>query len=139
MRRSAPIAYYDIPGVEPHADGEAEPALAAEVVHVAAELRAEMQRRVVRPLRVILVRHRRAEDCHDAVARDWFTVPSKRWTPSARTWKRRSMMRCQSSGSSCSASSIDPFTSAKSTVTCLPSPSRAAFEWRIFAARCCGV
>src|SRR6266568_3383387 len=38
-----------------------------------------------------------------------------------------------------SASSIEPFTSAKSTVTCLRSPSRAGREVRIFSARCLGV
>jgi hypothetical protein len=35
--------------------------------------------------------------------------------------------------------SIEPFRSAKRTVTCLRSPSRAAFEARIFSARCWGV
>src|SRR4029453_7137320 len=34
---------------------------------------------------------------------------------------------------------MDPFRSAKRTVTCLRSPSRAAFEVRIFSARCFGV
>src|SRR5262245_34238226 len=67
------------------------------------------------------------------------TVPSKRCTPSARRWKKRSMMPCQSSGSSCSASSIEPFTPANRTVTCLRSPSRADLECRILSARCCGV
>jgi hypothetical protein len=62
----------------------------------------------------------------------WFIVPSKRCTPAARIAKKRSMMRCHSSGSSCSASSIEPFTSAKSTVTCLRSPSSAEREVRIF-------
>jgi hypothetical protein len=33
----------------------------------------------------------------------------------------------------------EPFRSAKSTVTCLRSPSSAAFEVRIFSARCFGV
>src|SRR5438094_404538 len=58
----------------------------------------------------------------------WFTVPSKRCTPSARIVKKRSRIRCHSSGSTCSASSIEPFTSAKRTVTCFRSPSRAASE-----------
>src|SRR5438552_18522187 len=49
------------------------------------------------------------------------------------------MIRCHSSGSSCSASSIEPFTSAKSTVTCLRSPSSALRARRIFSARCRGV
>ena len=39
------------------------------------------------------------------------------------------------SGSRCSASSIESFTSAKRTVTCLRSPSTVAFAWRIFSAR----
>src|ERR1700730_16668171 len=34
---------------------------------------------------------------------------------------------------------MEPFRSAKRTVTCLRSPSRAAFEVRIFSARCFGV
>ena len=32
----------------------------------------------------------------------WLTVPSKRCTPSARIWKKRSRIRCHSSGSTCS-------------------------------------
>ena len=44
-----------------------------------------------------------------------------------------------SSGSSRSESDVNPETSAKSTVTCLRSPSRALFEMRIFSARCLGV
>jgi hypothetical protein len=38
-----------------------------------------------------------------------------------------------------SSSSIEPFRSANRTVTCLRSPSSAAFEVRIFSARCLGV
>jgi hypothetical protein len=41
--------------------------------------------------------------------------------------EKRSMILCHSSGSTCSASSIDPFTSAKSTVTC-SARLRARFE-----------
>src|SRR5215471_204135 len=44
-----------------------------------------------------------------------------------------------SSGSRSASNSIDPFRSAKSTVTCLRSPSRALLEVRIFSARCLGV
>src|SRR4051812_39234822 len=51
------------------------------------------------------------------------TVPPKRSTPSERTRKNRSMTRAQSSGSSPSARSMEPATSAKRTVTCLRSPS----------------
>src|SRR5262245_11866985 len=44
-----------------------------------------------------------------------------------------------SSGSRSASSSMDPLRSAKRTVTCLRSPSRAALEVRIFSARCLGV
>src|SRR5215813_240687 len=44
-----------------------------------------------------------------------------------------------SSGSRSASNSIEPLRSAKSTVTCLRSPSRAALEVRIFSARCFGV
>src|SRR5215831_2774 len=44
-----------------------------------------------------------------------------------------------SSGSRSASSSIEPLRSAKSTVTCFRSPSRAALEVRNFSARCLGV
>src|SRR4030095_2743868 len=44
-----------------------------------------------------------------------------------------------SSGSRSASSSMEPLRSAKRTVTCFRSPSRAAFEVRIFSARCFGV
>ena len=44
--------------------------------------------------------------------------------------KKRSRILCHSSASSYSASSIEPFTSAKSIVTCLRSPSWADFGCR---------
>jgi hypothetical protein len=67
------------------------------------------------------------------------TKPSNRSTPSDRMRKKRCMMALHASGSICSASSIEPFTSAKSTVTCLRSPSRVDFDCRILSARCLGV
>src|SRR4051794_26328299 len=51
------------------------------------------------------------------------TVPSKRSTASVRIEKKRCMIFRHSSGSCCSARSIDPLTSANSTVTCLRSAS----------------
>jgi predicted ATPase len=69
----------------------------------------------------------------------WLTVPSKRCTPSVRIWKKRSRISCHPSGPTSSARSIEPFTSAKSTVTCFRSPSSALREVRIFSARCFGV
>src|SRR5262245_29247343 len=44
-----------------------------------------------------------------------------------------------SSGSRSASSSMEPLRSAKSTVTCLRSPSSAAFEVRILSAKCFGV
>src|SRR5215510_15848204 len=49
------------------------------------------------------------------------------------------MTSCIASGSRRSASREESTMSQKSTVTCLRSPSRAAFEVRIFSARCLGV
>jgi len=82
------------------------------------------ERRVARPPGVILVGDGRAEERHDAVAGVLVHGPSS----GARL--RRGLEEpveeaCHSSGSSCSARSIEPFTSAKRTVTCLRSPSRA--------------
>src|SRR5262250_2501712 len=51
----------------------------------------------------------------------------------------RSMMPWTSSGSSRSDIAVNPDTSLKTTVTCLRSPTIAAFEVRILSARCLGV
>src|SRR4051812_10825680 len=51
------------------------------------------------------------------------TVPSNRVTVSASSEKKRCMILRHSSGSSCSARSIEPLTSANRTVTCLRSAS----------------
>src|SRR5689334_2511744 len=56
----------------------------------------------------------------------WFTVPSYSWTASIITSSTGSRIFRASSGSRCAMSSIDPLRSAKSTVTCLRSPSAAA-------------
>src|SRR5215831_5634840 len=69
----------------------------------------------------------------------WLTVPSYRWTASIMCSSTGSRILRASSGSRSASSSIEPLRSAKSTVTCLRSPSRAALEVRIFSARCLGV
>ena len=66
-------------------------------------------------------------------------MPSKRWTPSQRIARQRSITRLHSSGSSRSASSIDPTTSTNSTVTSLRSPSNARPAASIRAASRSGV
>ena len=63
------------------------------------------------------------------------TVPSKRRTPSESSAKKRCMIRRHSSGSVCSAMSIEPFTSANRTVTCLRSPSGSEFAGGVRWAR----
>src|SRR5262245_55776789 len=69
----------------------------------------------------------------------WLTVPSYRWTASIIRSRTGSRSLRASSGSRSTSSSIEPFRSAKSTVTCLRSPSRAALDVRICSARCFGV
>jgi class 3 adenylate cyclase len=69
----------------------------------------------------------------------WFTVPSYRWTASIIASSTGSRSFRASSGSRSARSSIEPLRSAKSTVTCLRSPSRALLEVMIFSARCLGV
>ena len=66
------------------------------------------------------------------------TVPSAWCTASASTWKNRFISSRHDSGSSFSARSIDPTTSANSTVICLRSPSSEARPASIFTARSSG-
>src|SRR5262245_25609215 len=61
-------ADHDLARVDPHAHGEAQPLRAFEVLGVAPQLLLQVQGRVAPPLRVVLVRDRRAEERHDAVA-----------------------------------------------------------------------
>src|SRR6266849_5992305 len=98
-----------------------------------------MERGVARSLRVVLVRDRRAESTMMPSPVNLSTKPSKRSTPFERIWKKRFMICDHSSASICPAISIEPLTSANSTVTCLRSPSRATREVRILSARCFGV
>src|SRR5262245_19469199 len=69
----------------------------------------------------------------------WLTVPSYRWTASIISSSTGSRILRASSGSRSASSSIEPLRSANRTVTCLRSPSKAAFDMRIFSARCFGV
>ncbi len=59
------------------------------------------------------MRDRRPEQRHDPVARVLVDGPSKRWMFSVRISKKRSRSRCHSSGSTCSANSMELFRSAK--------------------------
>ena len=71
-------ADHDLARVEPDADRERHPVLRPHLVRVGARGVAQVERRVAGPLRVVLVRDRRAEERHDAVAGELVDVPSKR-------------------------------------------------------------
>ena len=60
--------HHDLARVETHADGEADPPRPLELLGVAPELVLQVQRRVACPPGVVLVRDRRAEERHHAVA-----------------------------------------------------------------------
>ena len=71
MRRSSPIAAHDhLAGIESHAHGETQLPGAAQLLREASQLLADVERRVAGPLRVVLVRDRRAEEGHHAIARE---------------------------------------------------------------------
>ena len=136
----ADLADDDLAGVETHAHREAEPVSALHLAGVVGERVAQLERRVAGALRVILVGDRRAEERHDAVAGELVdealeALDALGEDPEEALHDLRPLPR----GPCCSASSIEPFTSAKSTVTCLRSPSRADLRLRIFSARCLGV
>jgi hypothetical protein len=57
----ADLAHHDLARVDPHPHAEVEPALAPQLLREGAQRVAQVERRVARPLRVILVRDRRAE------------------------------------------------------------------------------
>ena len=87
--------------------------------------------------RVVLVGDRRAEDGHDPVAGelvDGALELGRR--ASARIEKKRCMILRHSSGSCCSARSIEPLTSANSTVTCLRSASTSSLRYVSLTPRC---
>ena len=108
--------------VEPHANRKIEAALTAERLRVAAELVAQVEGRGAGALRVVLVRDRRAEDRHHAVAGVLDDRPAEAMhAVREEREEKRSISARQSSTSICSASAIDPRTSAKSTVTCFRS------------------
>jgi hypothetical protein len=60
---------HDLAGVEAHAHGKGEAALALHLVRVAPQAVAQMQRRPARPLGVVLVGNRRTKQRHDPIAR----------------------------------------------------------------------
>ena len=119
---------------------EAEALRAPQLVRVAPQRVAQVQRRVAGALRVILVRDRRAEERHDAVAGVLIDRALEAMHAFREDREEAVEDRVPSSRDpACSASSIEPFTSAKSTVTCLRSPSSADLDCRILSARCFGV
>ena len=108
---------------------------AAHLLSVAAHGGLHGQGGVTGPHGVVFMGHRRAEERHDAVAqhlvhRAFVAVHGVHHDVQRRVQELRA-----SSGSRPSINSVEPLRSAKSTVTCLRSPSRAARDVKIFSAR----
>src|SRR5262245_4863901 len=129
----------DLARIEPDAHRERQAVLGVDLARVGAGGVTQMERRVAGALRVVLVGDRRAEKRHAAVPSELVDEALEALDRSQKMRKKRCMICDHASGSSCSASFIEPFTSTKRTVTCLRSPSIAAFAWRIFSARSGGV
>src|SRR5438094_9657184 len=102
--------------VEPHAHGEVEAPPAAELVGVSAHGLLQMQGGPAGALGMILVRDRGAEERHDAVAGVLVHRPLEAVHALGEELEEAVHYCVHSSGSSCSARSIEPFTSAKRTV-----------------------
>jgi hypothetical protein len=140
MRRSLPTARTTTsPELRPTRICTSDPVRAARVVRVALQRLLHPERGVARAHRVILVGERRAEQRHDPVAHHLVdgALVAVHGLHHALEHGIEDLARLL--GSRSASSSIEPLRSAKSTVTCLRSPSRAAFEVRIFSARCFGV
>ena len=128
--------HHDFAGVEAHARLHLQAVGAAHLLGIAAQRGLHGEGRITGPHGVILMRQRRAEQRHDAIAHDLVhgalrsgvRPPSSVPAPGSRSWRA-------SSGSRSARSSIEPLRSANSTVTCLRSPSSALREVRIFSAR----
>jgi hypothetical protein len=88
---------------------------------------------------VVFVCDRRAEERHDPIARVLIERALDAMNAFGEDLEEALPNPGPVLGSIDSERSIDPFTSAKSTVTCLRSPSRALRLLRIFSARCFGV
>jgi hypothetical protein len=87
----------------------------------------------------VALRARGAEQRHHPVAHHLVHGASVGWTASIMRSSTGSRSLRASSGSRSASNSIESLRSAKRTVTCLRSPSRAALDVRIFSARCFGV
>ena len=80
----------------------------ARAVGIAAQRIPQVQRRITRALGMILVRDRRAEEGHDAVARVLVHRAFEAVHASVRIAKKRSRIECHSSGSSCRPTPSNP-------------------------------
>jgi len=135
----ADLADDDFSGVDADPRRELEAMTPLHLARELAERIAHVQRRIARALRVVLVRDRRAEQRHDPIAGALVERPFEAVDPIGEDLEEAIEDDVPSLGSVSSASSIEPFTSANNTVTCLRSPSRTACDVRIFSARCFGV
>ena len=131
--------HHHLARVEPHADPRRDVVGAHHLARVASQRFLHAEGGIAGPHRVILVGHRRAEESHDAVAHHLVDRALVAMHGFDHELQHRIEEPLRLLGIAVGESSSDPRRSAKSTVTCLRSPSRALLEVRIFSARCLGV
>jgi hypothetical protein len=108
--------------VDPDPGGEVETVLAAQLGGVLGDVVEHPQRRVAGAARMVLVGDRGAEDGHDPVAGEFVDRALEAAHLVGEDREEALHDPAPLLGSCCSARSIEPMTSAKSTVTCLRSP-----------------
>jgi hypothetical protein len=111
----------------------------ANPVSVAPQLLLKVQSRVAGALRVVFVRDRGSEQRDDPVAGVLVDRALEAVHAVGEYLEEAVQDLMPLFGIDLLGRSIEPFTSAKRTVTCLRSPSRAERAVKIFSARCFGV
>jgi hypothetical protein len=125
---------------EPHADLDGHAVRAEDTLGVLRDRLLHPQRRVARPDCVVLVGQRRSEERHDPVAHDLVDGALVAVDGLHHPFEHRIEQLPRLLGITVGEQFHRALVrSAKSTVTCLRSPSRALLEVKIFSARCLGV
>ena len=133
------MAHHDFPGIKSHADLDLNAMRATDLFAIVTDALLHRQGRVAGADRMVLMRDRRAEQSHDAIAHHLIDGPliavDRRHHPFQHGVEEQAGLL----GVAVSQHFMEPFRSAKSTVTCLRSPSSMFREVRIFSARWLGV
>ena len=127
--------HHHLAGVQPHPEVHSQALRAPQFVTVAAQRRLHRQRCIAGPHGMILMGNWGAKEGHNPSPITWLTVPSAVDGGHHALQHRIQELSGFLGVARSASSSMDPFRSAKSTVTCLRSPSRAWREVRIFSAR----